>query len=157
MLVIPTEGAGIMVFLLPEVQVCIMGKCVMGSIQGKLELFIWKSLYCFCPDSWHIRWRGLNHVALSKEALELRQSCVVILFRHTSLCCHSRSLPRERCVLLPGIMNSNCWTKLLPLRQFFTLETFLGYPPDAGVRRCEKLALSRDLELLVEGCQRWQI
>ena len=80
----------------------------MGSVQGKLELFIWKSLYCFCLDSWHIRWRGPNHVALAQESLELGQSCMVIFFHHTSLCCHSQCLPRERWVLLHGIMNFNC-------------------------------------------------
>ena len=150
LVVIPTEGAGVMVLLFPEVRVCVVGKCVMSSIQGKLELLVWESLYCFCPDSWHIRWKGSNHVALPWETLELGQSCMVIFFCHTSLCCHSQCLPRERWVLLHGVTDSVCWTELLPLYQFLRLKTFLSYPPDTGVRGCEKLTLLRDLELLVE-------
>ena len=96
LVVIPTEGAGVMVLLFPEVQVCIVGKGVVSSIQGKLELLVWESLYCFCPDSWHIRWEGSNHVTLSWETLELGQSRMVIFFCHTSLCFHSQCLPIER-------------------------------------------------------------
>ena len=82
LVVIPTEGAGVMVLLFPEVQVCIVGKDVMSSIQGKLELLVWESLYCFCPDSWHIRWEESNHVTLSRETQELGQLCTII-FCHT--------------------------------------------------------------------------
>ena len=79
------QGTGISSILPPQVEVCVVGKCVMCCIEDEYEGFIWKGLNCFSPAGSCVGVGGTDQVPLPRQALEIVQASFFFLITDLSL------------------------------------------------------------------------
>ena len=79
------QGTGISSILPPQVEVCVVGKCVMCCIEDEFEGFIWKGLNCFSPAGICVGVGGTDQVPLPRQALEIVQASFFFLITDLSL------------------------------------------------------------------------